>query len=121
MDSLSAVGLGTNIVNMIELTSRIFNALLQYCHCVKRAPLKSKEIRDELLVLSDILKELDLITGDTNERYTDHQGVAALKKSLDECFGLLKEMDERVTVENADIIRRIKWPFNEKENEDYLH
>jgi hypothetical protein len=53
MDYLTAVELGTNIVNIASYISYIFNGLLEYCHCVNRDPAKSKEIREELLVPLD--------------------------------------------------------------------
>lgn len=118
MDPITAVGLGATIANMIEVASCIINGFLEYCRSVKRAPAKSKEIREELLILSDTLKELYSFTGLINAK---GPGVTALHKTLNECFELLKKMQAQTAIGKSDLIRRIKWPFNERENEEYLH
>src|SRR5271170_527394 len=121
MDPITAVGITVNVGALIQLTSGIIVGLIDYCLSVKCAPVKSKELRDELLVLSDVLKELETIIKPIPSPHMEgSQRSLSLQKALSEFGEMLNDMYKRVAISKMNFTKRIKWPFTEKENVDYL-
>jgi Fungal N-terminal domain of STAND proteins len=120
MDPITAIGLISSIANMATLCRDVFIGLVDSYRLVKSAPAQSKELREELMVLSDVLQELERNMGAMTTYLVHGRSAVSLQISLDQCNQMLLEMDRRLTVTKADITKRIKWPFTQKENEEYL-
>ena len=43
-----------------------------------------------------------------------------LNDTVKEFAKTMKELENRVEVKDGEIIKRLKWPFTQKENEEYL-
>lgn len=119
MDPVTAVGVASNIVSILELTARLFNGLFEYYYSVKQAPDKSKELREELLVLSDLLKDAKLNLEPAGGSANSLQNVEALYEGLRQLKEMLMEMDRRIAG-SFNITGRVKWPFTQRENEQYI-
>lgn len=119
MDPVSAIGLAASIDQFVELAASLANTLYSYYQKVKEAPKRSRELRAEGLLVSDVLQELGSIfqTIPSGPIPTS----ASLATTVDEFSKLLKEMSSRITViKNDEITKRLKWPFTQKQNEDFL-
>jgi Fungal N-terminal domain of STAND proteins len=119
MDPVSALGLAASIDQFVELTASLASTLYSYYQKVKEAPKRSRELRAEVLLVSDVLQELGSIfhTIPSNPTPTN----ASLATTVDEFAKLLKDMSTRVTaIRNDEITKRLKWPFTQKQNEDFL-
>jgi hypothetical protein len=118
MEVLAAASLIANIQAVLQLTFHTFSGLLEYCQSVKRAPEKSNELRAELLLVSDVLKDLEtnmqlMIATQRADRLT------SFKEALRHFADILKAMNRKIP-EKPDLIQRLKWPFSQRENEAYL-
>lgn len=107
MDSLSVVGLA---IQLAEFSATVFKALFEYFQCVKDAPAKSEAVQQELLAVSLVLKN---IASEGDEQIL--RGVA-----LNRFGALLNEIQSRTSLQKGLTMKRLKWPFTQKENEKYL-
>jgi hypothetical protein len=61
MDPLTAFGVATNVVGLADVPFRLFKDVAEYYHSVKSAPAKSQELQDELLAISNVMRNLTVL------------------------------------------------------------
>jgi hypothetical protein len=138
MDPVTAVGLAASVVQLADLAGNVFITIFQYYRQVRDAPAQSKELRDELQTVADLLDSLKRIilskTGTSTEPQINGRGelvLESLQKSTIEFDKFLKELQQRagkVPNERSNWIKRsfsrnlqrITWPFTQEENQRLL-
>jgi hypothetical protein len=111
MELLGAIGTAAQLA---ELAAEVFTGIYEYYRLVKAAPAKSRALRDEVLTISNLLEDLSVLV---NKGY---ELPDSLKDSLSQFGGLLKSLDRRVVIPHGRSFKRLKWPFTEEENKEYL-
>jgi hypothetical protein len=122
MDPVTAVGLAASVAQLATLAIQTFSSLVQYFDDVKDAPKQSRELRDELLAISDLLHPLeDVLKSDClSGPNTSFVVPLSLQSAVQEFQVLLEGMQARVTKAHTQGFRRLKWPFTKDENERFL-
>jgi hypothetical protein len=112
---LAIVGL---VVGVVPLAVKVGKSLYEYYGNVAEAPAQALRLRQELGTIIAILNTLK----DSLEcSPTLFQGSEkALEEALVQFKVLLKEMEARIQDEKARGFARLKWPFKEETNKDYL-
>jgi hypothetical protein len=89
MDPFSAVGAAASIAQLVGLAKDIVKGLWDYSVAVKHAPKHSKELRQEMGALSELLEALDetLDSPASNKIFTD-------PSPLEDFLALLNELNE---------------------------
>ena len=115
MDPLSAVGAAASIAQLASVAKDVVSNMWQFFEAVKNAPKHSKELRQEMAALSDILDNIDeaLNSPSCNSMFTN-------SAPFDEFVGMLHHFKTRVDVSQTRGVARLKWPFNENENKKWL-
>lgn len=111
---MEVVGTLATVGKVADLAAKVFSALYEYLRKVKAAPARSKELRDELLTISDVLRELN-----TTIRTYSELTASVLHRSVEKFCVLLKDLEKRFT-QPVTKLERFKWPLSEKENTEYL-
>lgn len=117
MDPLTAFGLAANVGQMADLSAKVFTGLYKYSVTVKNAPKLSAEFRQEILVISDVLEELEVAL---KARPLDAQHGARLKEALAQFGEAINKIGARIQVEKGNFRKRFMWPFTQNEHEEYL-
>ena len=121
MDPVTAVGLAASVAQLATFVIQTFSSLVQYFDDVKDAPKHSRELRDELLVISDLLHPLEeVLKSDLSGPNTSFVVPLSLQSAVQEFQVLLEGMQARVTKVHTQGFRRLKWPFTKDENERFL-
>ena len=120
MDPVSALGVAAAALQFSEQAIIISDSLYQYYKSVKNAPAKSRELRVEALLLSDVLETLtDVFSTQSTSSVLPKAGKYA--DMLKEFSETTAEMAEKVELKKGKLsFKRLQWPFTEKENEKYL-
>jgi hypothetical protein len=117
IDPLTALGVLDNAASLTGTLSKVFKALYDYGHTVKDAPEKSQQLQEELFMLSNIARRLGITLAKASVR-------EAVKPVPDEAVArfaeMLEEMDGKIAIPKGMSIKRLKWPFSQKENGEYL-
>jgi Fungal N-terminal domain of STAND proteins len=120
MDPTTALGVAAAAVQFAEQAIKISDCLYQYFKSVKNAPAKSRELRQEALLLSDVLETLTDLFSDQN-KLTILPNATKYADMLTEFKETMAEMAKKVELKKGKLsFKRLTWPFNEKENERYL-
>jgi hypothetical protein len=115
MDPVSALGVAAAAAQFAGLALSVSNKLVQFISSVKEAPKKSRELISEISIVSHTLEDLKSTLEATQS--TDGSLTNATFKGFAD---LLNEMTARIEVKENDIQKRLKWPFTEKQNKEYL-
>ena len=118
MDPVSAFGVAAGVVQFADLAANVYMTLFTYFRSVKQAPKRSEELQKEALSVSNVIDHLKSILETTNTETVNLS--ASLKDTLSECSQTLTEMNNQVAVKESEWGKRLKWPFTEKENLEYL-
>lgn len=120
MDPVTAVGVAAAALQLSEQAINISDSLYQYFKSVKNAPAKSRELRLEALLLSDVLETLaDVFSAQSASNVSPKAGKYG--DMLKEFSETAAEMVKKVELKKGKLsIQRLQWPFTEKENEKYL-
>lgn len=94
MDPVTIFGLGASVDQLCGAAKSIFSSLLSYYESVKGAPKRSRELRQELGAICELLDDLWEILP-SKSQYTPS---AILNESILEFQEMLNEMNERVAV-----------------------
>lgn len=115
MDPVSAVGLVASAAQLAEMAANVYLSLFKYFRAVKQAPKLSKELREEALLVNEVLEELKsaLETIDTQPSTT-----SGLNNAFDGMTKILNKLESEV--KESEVMKRLKWPFTEQENKEYL-
>ena len=120
MDLVSALGVVAATSQFVEQTLMVSDALCRYCRTVKEAPKQSRELRLEMLQLSDILEDLHsaIPRGEQMNLLPKTNNLTNTIKDFEET---IKEMAQRVEIKEKELSwKRLQWPFDQKENQKYL-
>jgi Fungal N-terminal domain of STAND proteins len=124
MDPITAVGLVASVAQLADLTRIVFLSFYQYYREVKNAPAQSKNLRDELQVISELLDSLKTVVSapiaPSQAKITDEPVLRKLEQPIAQFERFLKELQTRVSAQRVVGIRRFKWPFSKKENQELL-
>lgn len=120
MDPVSAISIAAAATQFTEQAATIFKALFDYCREVKHAPKQSKELRGKLQHISEVLDEVhsaleggSTIPQSAAQSHVQHQ--------VEEFATTMKDMATHLKpVQKSEVMRMLKWPFTQKENEEYL-
>ena len=116
MDPITAIGLVASVAQIAEHAIKLVTALNNYCHEVKEAPARSKELRDEFATVSHVLNALkETLSIDSIALNV------SLERSVQEFQNLLSELEPRISQERTKGLSKFKWPFNKAENEKFIH
>jgi len=120
LDPITAIGLASSLDQLAATAANIVSNMYKYYNTVRDTPKRSKELRNEIGVVSDTLKEIvEVITSalmaDTYKVPNFFSGlVAEMRITLD-------EMNKRVQPSETEGHKRwLKWPFSKEENERLL-
>jgi hypothetical protein len=115
MDPFSAVGAPASIAQLVKLTKDIVKGLWDYSVAVKNAPKHSKELRQEMGALSELLEVLE----ETLDSPALDNIFTTSSPSKD-FLALLNELNGRVKESKTKGLGRFKWPFSQNENKSLL-
>ena len=109
MDPVTAVGL---VAAAAQLTANVKCTLVDYLRNVIDAPKQSREFRQELGAMSEVLDELqNMIT--TKSQFASS---ASLKTAIEDFTAMLKEINQRVQISKTKGVHRLTWPFTKDES-----
>jgi hypothetical protein len=116
---LEVCGFVFSVVQAADIARALFSQLYQYFEAVHGAPKRSRELRQEMGTICDLLESLEtiLITPDTGSSFTVS---VSLQSSIREFHAMLTDMESRVKASQTKGARRFKWPFTKEENDRLL-
>jgi hypothetical protein len=121
MDPATALGVAATAAQFAEQAIKVSDSLYQYFKSVKNAPAKSRELRQEALLLSDVLETLADLFSDQKKEPTVLPNASKYVDMLKEFKETIAEMAKKMEIKKDKwSFKRLAWPFNEKENERYL-
>jgi hypothetical protein len=117
MDPVSAFGVAAGAAQLADMAADVYLGLFKYFRAVKQAPKLSRELREEAFLVQEVLQGLEstLETIDTPPAMT-----TSLKNAFDEIAKIMDELKKHFEIKDAEIIKRLSWPFTEKKNEEYI-
>jgi hypothetical protein len=116
---MEVCGFVFSVVQAADIARALFSQLYQYFEAVHGAPKRSRELRQEMGTICDLLESLEtiLITPDTRSTFSVS---VSLQSSISEFHAMLTDMESRVKVSQTKGARRFKWPFTKEENDRLL-
>lgn len=115
-DPITALGIATGAVQLTQCAIVLFNNLFNYYQNVRDAPAKSKELRDELATLVDLLEGIR----HTLETTPSLQLPQSFHTEIHNMHLLIYRLCETSAPGNVEGIRRLKWPFSKEYNLEIL-
>src|SRR5579862_5841752 len=109
MDPVTATGVTAAAAQFVGLALSVSTTLTQYWRAVKYAPKRSRELKQELLLVSDLLGDLKSVIETVPPDVLSTN--VALKSSADEFGEVIKDMADCIEVHKVDFKKRLKWPF----------
>lgn len=116
MDPVTAVGLAASAAQLAQWAFYIVFKLPGYYRNVRDALEKSKELREELNSLWDLMSYLVAIF----ER-TTIEVPQSIHEEFDKMQWFLYNLDRDLAPENAKGLKRLKWPFDQKKNSENIN
>lgn len=113
MDPFTIIGVIPNVAQIVNQAVTIFVNLSKYYQHVRDAPTHSKELREELDSLVDILAEVQ-------ETFERTEIPKSLQKELETVEKLLRTLHRRAQPNETQGIRRLRWPFRQADNDDAI-
>lgn len=116
IDPLSATALAATSGQLAEWAFQVFYNLTRYYFNVRDAPRRSRELREELNSLIELLVELEdtFLQAPTielaNTIYSEFQAIRTL----------LDQLVQRTNSKETKVFRRLRWPFLEAENNQLI-
>lgn len=116
MDPVTGIQLASSAADLAILVFDVFSNLRKYYRNVKNGPKRSAELRAEIDSLLDLIGVLE----ETFEANPGRVFQSALEVSFHELRDLLTTMQQRTSPEQTEGFRRLRWPFKEHENEEFI-
>ena len=116
IDPLTALDVLDKAASVAGTLSKVFKALYDYGHSIKDAPEKSQQLQEELFSLSNIARRLEVTLAKATIRGTKPIPEEPVTRFVE----MLEEMEEKIVIPEGMSIKRLKWPFSQKENMEYL-
>ncbi len=120
MNPLSALAIAAATTQFVESSTKIFEALFGYWQSVKEAPKRSKELQQEMFLISNVLIDLRSALASHPKGLRVPKIAAPLGRTATEFAKTMDALTSRIQVKEQDIFKRLKWPFDEKENEIFI-
>jgi len=120
MDPVSALGVAAASAQFAEQAINLSLVLFDYIQKVKEAPKLARQLQQELCMISLLLKELHLAAESIKSTEISPELTDNLKTSVAEFSDTIVDMEKQVAIRKDEFIKRLKWPFSEKEHEEYL-
>ena len=120
MDPASAFGVAVGVAQFVDLAVDVACGLSRYFHSVKQAPKLSRELQQEALLVSLVLKELKSTLVATNHVQTTTRLGKTLSDIVEEFKEAMTDMQTVVMIKDGDFIKRLRWPFTEGKNKEYF-
>jgi hypothetical protein len=119
MDPVTALGLGVNIVQLVELSGQILLRLCKYYIDVKDAGKHALVLRNEVGYTLSLVNALaqELNAGNWKLLASDQ---AQFSAALERFRQVLESLGNRTGPNAVTGIGRLKWPFKKEENERLL-
>ena|SRR5271163_690043 len=120
MDPVTALGVAAAASQLAEQVLAISDTLYHVFKSIKNAPKQSRELRQEALLLSDVMANLRyvLLAQKQSPSLPKASPSAELLKDFEETIA---EMAKGIEIKDGEISwKRLAWPFTQKENEKYL-
>lgn len=107
------------VAGLAEITFSIFTSLHGYYGDLKDGPRQSARLRDELNTMFTLLTNLhETLT--ENPHSIGQMERLTLEKAMTQFDEMLRDMESRVSVDKTKGFQRLKWPFNQNENKEYI-
>lgn len=119
MDPVTVIGLVASVAQLAGVARVIVASMCLYFDAVKDAPKNSRELRQELFTICDLLDSLDDVLTSPSTK-SSFMAPESLKSAITEFQAILEDMKARVAESQTKGVRRLKWPFTKEENERLL-
>jgi hypothetical protein len=119
MDPVTAVGLAASACQLAAVAKDVVSNIYKYYDAVKDAPKNSRELRQELGAVSDLLDSLEDILVNSSAKFPS-TGPDSFQTAITEFQEILKEIRGRVAKPQTEGSKRLRWPFTKAENERLL-
>jgi hypothetical protein len=116
---MEIVGLLASVAQLADLTLKVFTNLYRFYGDLKNAPVRSAELREELGTILSVIETLKEAL-DQNTRTNPNLGRGILETTVAQFVKLLQEMERRIAAHRTSVIQRLKWPFDERENKQFV-
>lgn len=120
MDPVSAFGIAAGAAQFVDLATNVFVGLFKYFQSVKQAPKLSQELQHEAYLVSTVLRDLTSTFESMNNTSIIMGSTNTLNDAVVEFSNTMADMESRIAIKDGELIKRLKWPFTEKENQKYL-
>ena len=112
MDPVTVIGLTASVTQLAHQTFKIFGNLSSYYRDVRKAPKRSKELRDEIDLLTHIL----VIIRDSQFDSIAAQHWPMFQETFRMLEALLQDLYRLTEPKETSGIGQLKWPFSQAEN-----
>jgi hypothetical protein len=116
LDPITAIGLVAAVGTLAQLSEQVLLGLYKYLVDVKKAPHRSKELREEIGIMLSLVTTLK----ETMEQESDNIPQASLYAAVEEFACMLREMADQVEAKKTMGARKLVWPFTQAKNAEYL-
>jgi hypothetical protein len=121
MDPVTALGTAAAATQFAEQVLMVYESLYQFFKTVKNAPKQSRELRQEALILSDTLANLQTLFSGQDPYESLSKAGSSTSDLIQEFEETIKEMAAKIEIKSREVSwKRLTWPFTQKENEEYL-
>jgi len=110
------VGLMGSVNELVALSQNIVSSMYQFFEAVKEAPIRSRELREEMGSICGLLESLEGLVASNSQSTL----LRSLDTTISELHRMLRDMNTRVSESQTRGLRRLKWPFTKTENERLL-
>lgn len=117
MDPITGVGLAASGVQLADFAFKVFTNICRYYRDVKDAPASVTKVREEMDSLLNVLCQCQ-------ETFEQHPKMLSRSTILEQLSGLravLNQLYARTSPKETTGLRRLKWPFDQKETNEILH
>jgi hypothetical protein len=117
MSLVQPFGLIERIATLAGLAATLFQTIHSTLRAVQQPPQQSRELHDETLLVSDLLKALGSAVKLDNLSVAWERSIVSLDNAISQCTDLVQEIFARIG--DTEPGRRW-WPFTQTETADYL-
>jgi hypothetical protein len=119
MDPVTAIGLVAAFATLAQQALGIFTTLYKYSRSVTNAPRRAMILQDEILILAEVLADLEP-SFNTNPTWLRGEMEILFERAVHDCKSTLDAIGANLEFKHGNVIKALKWPFAEKENDMYL-
>ena len=120
MDPLSALAIATSTTQFLEQTITVIQGLYDYWKTVSEAPQRSRQLQAEIIQVSNVLADLQSALQSIPKDVQLPKTIKSLSETSKEFVKVMNEMASGIEVQKKQFGKRLKWPFDERQNKKYL-